>query len=387
MDANYEIVTYRPELKRQIIELQTHLWSPDLSLNASYFEWKYQQNPYLKEPLIYLAMHDGKAVGMRGFFGVQWECGVPAERFTCLYADDMVVAPEHRNRGLTAKIMTTAFEDLAAEGYDYVFNLSAGPVTLHSSLSVGWRSAGWMRPMRRRPWATVLKRAGLRRVKKSPAFPDKLVNFASKRLKRLSHSLDEDDLQQINNTLKHIPNISVEDVPRCEAMAELVARTGTSGRIRHVRDRDYFRWRFQNPLSRYRYIYLGKDRLDAYLVLQEYTSDFIHWKWNMLNVVNWEASSSAAREAVFNAALTVFAKTRDLVVWSATLPDPTIALLRKNSFRVMNPPRDLDVAHYAPAVLVRPIANFSANSQWALGGQQLLDLTAWDLQMLYSMLG
>ena len=36
-------------------------------------------------------------------------------------------------------------------------------------------------------------------------------------------------------------------------MAELVERSGDT-RIRHVRDSQYFQWRFQNPLSRYRYL-------------------------------------------------------------------------------------------------------------------------------------
>jgi hypothetical protein len=35
---NYEIVRYHPDLKAEIIKLQTHLWGPDLILNASYFE-------------------------------------------------------------------------------------------------------------------------------------------------------------------------------------------------------------------------------------------------------------------------------------------------------------------------------------------------------------
>ena len=157
MHSNYEIVRYRPELKRQVIELQTHLWSPDLSLNTSYFEWKYERNPYLKEPLIYLAMHDGKAIGMRGFFGVQWECGVPTDAF------HQLVCRRHGNRSRTSQSRShvqdhdIAFEDLAAKGYEYAFNLSAGLVTLRSSLSMGWRSAGWVRPMRRRSWPTVLQ--------------------------------------------------------------------------------------------------------------------------------------------------------------------------------------------------------------------------------------
>jgi hypothetical protein len=43
-----------------------------------------------------------------------------------------------------SKIMILDFEGLATEGHEYVLNLSAGSVTLRSSLSVGWRSAGWV---------------------------------------------------------------------------------------------------------------------------------------------------------------------------------------------------------------------------------------------------
>ena len=167
MDVNYEITRYHPDLKEQVVELQTHLWSPNRSLNKSYFEWKYERKSLrLTEPFIYLAMHDSKVIGMRGFFGIQWECGVPIQRFITLYADDMVIAPEHRKRHLMSKIMTFAFKDLAAkDGYEYAFNLSASLATLRSSLSMGWRSAGWVRPMRRRSWPTVLQRGVLRRMK------------------------------------------------------------------------------------------------------------------------------------------------------------------------------------------------------------------------------
>ena len=81
MGMNYEIVRYDPDLKAEIIKLQTRLWGPDLILNASYFEWKYERNPYLRELLIYLAMDNDKPIGMRGFFGVQWQCGMPVQRF------------------------------------------------------------------------------------------------------------------------------------------------------------------------------------------------------------------------------------------------------------------------------------------------------------------
>src|SRR5262245_17100141 len=176
---NYEFVRYEPLLKPLIIELQTNLWSPSLALNASYFEWKYERNPYLREPLIYLAMCGGKPVGMRGFFGLQWEGGSPTRRTTCLYADDMVIAPEHRSKGLMSKIMSSAFGDLSVGTYSYAFNLSAGPITLRSSLSMGWRSAGWMHPIRRRSRLATLQRGLCVVEKMQPSMPSWLHSLSA----------------------------------------------------------------------------------------------------------------------------------------------------------------------------------------------------------------
>lgn len=284
METNFEIIRYRPEHKEQVLELGIDLWSCDRSLRAAYFEWKYERNPYVKKPLIYLAVFNGKVVGMRGFHGVRWECGIPARTCVGLYADDMVVASEHRQRGLMAKIMTGAFEDLVGKGYDYVFNLSAGLPTLMSSLSMGWRSAGWVGPMLRRSKFTDLRRLILPYMRKLPIFSNAIDLVASLRPK---HSLETVRFTRTNDVAKRGPPISIVDNPRCQDMADLVSRIGSDGRIRHVLDSEYFQWRFQNPLSRYRYVYCGENHLQGYLVVQEYTSEGAYR--NLLNIVHWEA--------------------------------------------------------------------------------------------------
>ena len=58
------VVPYCAEHQGLVAELQRHLWSPDPRLNASYLEWKYHQNPYILDPLIYLAFVGDKLVGM-----------------------------------------------------------------------------------------------------------------------------------------------------------------------------------------------------------------------------------------------------------------------------------------------------------------------------------
>jgi hypothetical protein len=378
MGAEYKIVRYRPNLKRQVIELQTHLWSPNLSLNADYFEWKYERNPYLKEPLIYLAMHNGEAIGMRGFMGSKWECSVPTQRFICLCAEDAVIAPEHRKRGVVPKIMTFAYKDLVTKDYDYVFAMSSRLPTMRSFLSMGGRSVGWMSPMRWQSRFNTLKSNVPRPIKKLLSFSERLHSVCSHRLLKLGRSPERQDLKR----LKHLSAISIEDAPRCAAMAELVERIGGIRRIRHVRDIEYFQWRFQNPLSRYRYIFWNEGRLEGYLVLQEYISEYLDQ--NILNIVDWEASSTTTREDLLKVALMI-AKNRNLMIWSATFPQSTITLLRKWGFRfTARPPH---VAHFPPSILVRPIATSHLSGEWKLGGLPLLDLASWDMRMLYSMMG
>lgn len=376
MAQRYEIVPYRRDLKAQILKLQTHLWSPSLALNAAYFEWKYERNPYRKDPLIFVAMHDGNVVGMRGFFGVRWEGGTPIQRFTSLYADDMVIAPEHRKRGIVTQLMTSAFEYLADQAYDYVFNLSAGDITLLSSLSMGWRSAGWAHPMRCRSLRATLESGVLRRLNGAP-----LLSLGLSRLTRSPHSLEALDLKRANGLLRRTPLIAVEDTARCAAMADLVDRLGSSGRIRHVRDAEYFDWRFQNPLSRYRFLYWGGDRLEGYLVLQEYTSAYANHE--VLNIVDWEASDPAIQIQLLKAAFATYAKSRKLTIWSATLPAAIVNLLKKRGFQSLSPSKEHEVS--PPAILVRPISPRAAERNWTLADRPLLNLANWDLRMLYSM--
>ena len=108
---DYEVIKYRPEFKGQVLELQTHNWSADL--NAAHLERKYERNPYTAAPLVYLALYDGHVVGMRGMVGARWEIGLASQAVRALSAGDSVVHPSHRNRGLFAKIMRAALQDLS----------------------------------------------------------------------------------------------------------------------------------------------------------------------------------------------------------------------------------------------------------------------------------
>jgi hypothetical protein len=380
VDSDYDIVPYQPELKPQVVELQKHLWSPDPGLNRAYFEWKYERNPYVSAPLVYLAVNRGAVVGMRGFLGMRWEAGLPAQTLTGLCAEDLVIAPGHRNRGLIPRIMGAAFEDLVHQGHEYAFSLSAGPVTYVSSLAAGWRAAGSGRPMCAGawPWHLAAKlsvaRSLVRRVQRA----------SHGKVDRVFRSFAGTDPGEVGRCLQKNPGnhlgVSFVFEPPLDAMSELVERIGTDGRIRHVRNRTYFEWRFQNPRSRYGFLIYGSGSLEGYLVLQESASGYSDP--TRLNVVDWEATSTLALDRLLEAACRIAGHGKELFVWSATLSREKLDRLAKGRFRLQEEER---LGGHTNSILVRSLVTGRPVADWLLAGKSLADLADWDVRMLYSM--
>jgi hypothetical protein len=121
-ETNYEAVKYNPEHKKQVIELQKHLWSPDVDVNdvnAAYFEWKYERNPYMDSPFLSLALYEGRVVGMGGMFGAKWQIGNPSQTFLCPRSVDSLVAPDHRGHRHSKK-KKQIFEKVREERRPYI---------------------------------------------------------------------------------------------------------------------------------------------------------------------------------------------------------------------------------------------------------------------------
>jgi hypothetical protein len=176
-------------------------------------------------------------------------------------------------------------------------------------------------------------------------------------------------------------DVSLEQVPRCAEMAALIARF-EGDRVRHVRDSQYLQWRLQNPLSAYRYLHHGRQDLDGYLVLQEYTSRYADRR--VVNIVDWEASSIEIKAELLRVAVAL-TRQRELFVWSATLPDRLTALLAQHGFSLEPAPRSATALSHM--LLLRPIRDASDAGAWRFEDYPLSELSSWDLRMLYSMHG
>jgi GNAT superfamily N-acetyltransferase len=345
--------------------------------NGDYIVWKYHQNPYISEPLIYLAFSGGQLVGMRGAMGAKWQMGEPATCFVLPYADDLVVEPAHRAQGLHRRIMEFALDDLAQRGYRYVVNLSASKVTALGSLRMSWRNAGGFGPVLRRTRSAMALNGLADRMRRWRFLWRWADDFD--RLQRASNGRQFRRLHGRLATASRVRggrSLTVASRPRSREMADLVARLPADGRIRHVRDETYFNWRFANPMRRYCFIYVSGEFLEGYLVLHQ-SLDFAR---NLVQVVDFEAEREEVGDELIEA-LCEFGAFPELRAWSAAMPRAAAEALYRNAFV------DQSDGAFQKSILVRSLLDDELSGPWMLGGRRIDEAASWDMRMIYSMVG
>lgn len=375
MSGSYEVVKYRPQDKARVAELQMDLWSSDRSLNTAYLEWKYENNPYLDEIPIYLAVSRGEIVGMRGFFGSRWEAGRPRRETSVRCGDDLVICTAHRNKGVFTLMMRAAMADLRASGDAFALTLSAGTATTLGSLTMGWKSIGQTLPTQWLSRRTRLLRTVQRPIQRIPLLRRGAAWLPALRPSRVFGHLDA-NRQAMSSA---VGAVTLAREARPQAMADLVEALGTDGRIRHVRDCRYFSWRFANPLNEYRFLYAGGETLTGYLVLRRCRSD--RFDPSCVHISDWEAVDGRVRKQLLHAAIE-WGNFSQMLTWTATLSEETVRILCEAGFS-----RPVPSARGTPCVLVRPYALDGTPQDQTLGGRPFLDSSSWDLRMLYSMAG
>ncbi len=367
---SYEIVPYVPRLEAEVAALQRGLWTPDVRVNAAHLRWKYFENPSGIEPLIYVALADGKVVAMRGFFGSRWEAGGATVPEPIPHADDLIVASAHRNRGVLKPLMAHALADLARRGYRRVINLGAQPVTVMSSLADGWRRVG------------SLGAAGF--VREPPGFGGRL----GERLKRtrgvwrieeaLRRAWIAHPLRRFDRAARASRGpITMARTPRPGDMADLVASQPWDGRIRQVRDASYFGWRFGHPYHDYRFLFWDEDGLRGYLVLQRSVSRLHDAR--RVRLVDWCAADHRVLQRLLTTAL-AWGRFARIETWTATVDVATRALLEAAGCRPLVQP---GLRSQGKGLLLRTLDD----ARPLLGQRDPLQLQSWDLRLLDAMEG
>jgi len=362
----YKIERFHPGLLRGVAELRRSLFGKTLRANTAYFAWMYDQNPYIKEPPLFVALHSGVPVGMRGTLGTRWTCGSFCREHTLPSFTDTGIDPRHRDRGLYAELTSLALEEYEARGYSHVLNVPPTSENfLAATLSTGdFRSVGGHEPLVRkdpRPGTDRAERAARALYRRIPE--NTIVDRAWETWTKYHLGLGGSAVREARTGGF---TISVDARPRPDDMAGLAARLNVDERIRHVRDSQYFVWRYRNPLAYHRFVYAEREAdLAGYAVLQCSTS------LRQVDIADLEAVDGDVRDVLLDTITTE--QFGNLRIWSSTLARDLVSTLENYGFR-----RPVEQERYADRFILRPLA--AGDDRWLIEGVDLRRLANWDLR-------
>lgn len=343
-----QVVPYEDRLRGQVVQLRAIL-NPGFS--AEEFAWRYERNPYLAKPHIAVALDGERVVGMRSCQGARWEAGPRHRGFDAPCMAGTILEPAYRAKGLFARLDLVLEEMLETDGIRYVLNFSAMPATQLGSLARGWRGVGPLRTSRRTGWGAG--RPG--QLGRAQRVTQRLVGSLRLRFSSASVRSDLDPSE----------------------MEALVAEVGSEGRIRHVRDATYFRWRFRNPSAVYRFVTLRRSGgLVGFLALREPKIG------RRLDVVEWQALEPDVLEEMLLAAMRYAeSRSKPLCVWPASLPEPAQPWLAARDFADL--PEPVSLRGWVPSLLVKHLGSLDPSAEWAVDGVAVDRFESWDLRMAY----
>lgn len=356
-----------------MLKLQKYLWGEDQAQRDAYLKWKYNHNPYVDDIYIYVAFCNEQLIGMIGAYGVQWEVGKYSQTVTGISFADLVIHPNYRNQNLFPKLIAFALEDLSKTNYTYAFDLSATSHVAIVLLMQGWRKIYIQTANRQTkiPTFTSMYRQLRGHVR----------DLTSQHVYKSCSSFTDLDMNANQIRDKASSYVSLSKTLRPLAMAELAERNRANGRIRHVKDEQYFNWRFRNPLSEYRFLFWENECLDGYLVL--HTKPGPYGEDTRANIVDWEATNEQVWTDLLKAVIQ-YGNFKEIYIWSETLSDSVKTLLRKAGFVFTNKAGSVRNDVYGENILVKPLCQKIQQTNWVLDGKDLLDSTNWDLRMIYS---
>ncbi|RON88398.1 GNAT family N-acetyltransferase [Pseudomonas fluorescens] len=340
----WTITAYSPSDEVAVGQLQQLLWQGGPLGNARYLHWKYFRNPYLDGRYLVLAWEAGELVGMIGAFGARWEIpGADNTLLPCLA--DTVIAPGHRGTALFRQMLNVLTERLAVDGVPWLLDFGdqpAGP----AMLMWGWKAIG--------PWA-----------------------IASSSVRSAADSLCQEWTFDRSTTGRRsalpIDGSSMVDTG---ALANLIARTEPATRVRHVRDRVYFDWRFENPLASYYHLTAGKGQLQGYLAGHRAGAESV-WGDTPTTIMDCEAVNDEIWADLIEQALE-WLPGKEVLMWARDLSPARLALLERLSMTVKRASGRLTADIDLPNLLIFATGAPFANEALA----RLSDPSVWDLRSI-----
>lgn len=259
--GEYRVARYSAAHRQAVLDLHGQLLPRTRRVTERYFAWKYEENPYLGEPLLALVFAGQSLVAMRGLCGTQWVTPDGATEVIPA-AEDLIIDPEHRNRGLFLLLDRELARMAADRGYGTMLSLSANATTRRLQDITGWaRVAGFGRAVResRLPPGAVSAQPVIRRLRAKGTSLARRAGLATPA--RLADINVARILRGIDGASPSI-RVGAEAEP-----ATLAALAQPAEALRQAHTEEFYRWRLQNPDRQYRFVYWADPTTRGFVIL------------------------------------------------------------------------------------------------------------------------
>lgn len=236
-----KIVKYEEKYKESLLDLLKYIW-PNINNKEikERFEWRYERNPYDKEPYIFLAMDNDKIAGFRAFVLQHYQIG--GKIFIIFSPADTIVHEDYRRQGIISKLNTVSinFINNVFKG-DRVFltNLSTSAISMPAYLKQNWHRVNH---------------------KKTYSYKVSLKFF-------FTNKSNNDDTTTL---IRDGCCIEISSSLYSSQLGLFVSNNRNHNKFSNIRDESFFSWKYSYQPSKYKYIYCRRDdEMIGYLIVKQ----------------------------------------------------------------------------------------------------------------------
>ncbi|MBL7068232.1 MAG: GNAT family N-acetyltransferase [Candidatus Omnitrophica bacterium] len=352
--GDYEIKRYKPKFVPQIANLERHLWSKDIPRNISYFRWKYEENPFAKEPVGVIALYKGRVVGFRGCFVSKWKAGDNESQTLLLSPADICVHPDHRRRGLFTIMTESIIAEFGDREYNAFINLSSNKLSIPGYLKMGWIPVADKSFIRRDSLKAVL----------SSIF-----------MKKIKFSLYRGPVEY-----GRFGDIEVSRNPKADEMDSIVRKQKilSDNGMRLFKNLDFFRWRFQNNRRKYVFYYYWRNgAVSGYVTLRASGDNEIG------RIIDYGESSDNAIEKILR--FIIRNRQYDILnIWNINLGEEITRALRNLRFDMRDFGKRTKGSEGRLPILIRPLKKEYREANWFINEVDIRNIANWKIDEICS---
>ena len=204
-----------------------------------------------------MVRHGDEIVGMRGLYGTLWRLRAGTDQVVIPHADDLIIHPDHRNRGLFLVLHQATVTAAETLGFPAILSLSGGATTQQLSLVCGYVALGDLN----RLCQPMVTPSPLRRIRGHAVRQLRANGLFSPTVARGVMA------SGVWRGVGNARNSHIDISPEADHPAMGLLASQAPGRSGSVHSEAFLRWRLANPDRSYRFVYWRDSHLRGYLVL------------------------------------------------------------------------------------------------------------------------